>query len=90
MKGRLRWPLGKTSFEDCYKIFEVCHVRVTIHKTRTLVLKVRETDRMNERYETGEIEKGVTLILKEINTKLQVKVIVFLHLFKNILEVRLL
>ncbi|KAF8089915.1 hypothetical protein N665_0494s0020 [Sinapis alba] len=71
LKGRLRWPLGKTSLEDCYKIFEVCHVRVTIYKTRTLGLKVRETNRLNERYSTVEIEKGVTLILKEINTKLQ-------------------
>ncbi|KAG5396090.1 hypothetical protein IGI04_017904 [Brassica rapa subsp. trilocularis] len=71
VKGRLRWPLGKTSSEGGYKIFEVCHARVTIYKKHTLGLKVRETNRFNERYATAEMEKGVTLILKEMNTKLQ-------------------
>ncbi|CAF2094811.1 BnaAnng13270D [Brassica napus] len=71
VKGRLRWPLGTTSSEGGYKIFEVCHVRVTIYKKHTLGLKVRETDGFNERNGTGEIAKGVTLILKEMNTKLQ-------------------
>lgn len=77
MKGRLRWPLGKTSSEGGYKIFEVCHARVTIYKKHTLGLKVRETNRFNERYATAEMEKGVTLILKEMNTKLQVKLFCF-------------
>ncbi|XP_013635553.1 PREDICTED: uncharacterized protein LOC106341304 [Brassica oleracea var. oleracea] len=71
VKGRLRWPLGTTSSEGGYKIFEVCHVKVTIYKKHTLGLKVRETDGFSERNGTGEIAKGVTLILKEMNTKLQ-------------------
>ncbi|KAL0720825.1 hypothetical protein Bca4012_035424 [Brassica carinata] len=71
VKGRLRWLLGTTSLEEGYKICEVCHVRVTMYKKHTLGLKVRETDGFSERYGTGEIEMGVTLILKEMNTKLQ-------------------
>ncbi|KAJ0258795.1 hypothetical protein HA466_0075300 [Hirschfeldia incana] len=71
VKGRLRWPLGTTSFDDGYKVSEVCHVRVTIYQKHTLGLKVRETDGFSERSKTGEAEKGVTLILKEMNTKLQ-------------------
>ncbi|KAL1193676.1 hypothetical protein V5N11_017568 [Cardamine amara subsp. amara] len=72
-KGRLRWKLGKTVSDDEYKLFEVCHVRATIYKNRTLRLKVRETDRFNERSGTGEINKGVTLILEDVETKLQEK-----------------
>ncbi|KAG2326460.1 hypothetical protein Bca52824_009188 [Brassica carinata] len=71
VKGRLRWPLGTTSSKGGYKIFEVCHVKVTIYKKHTLGLKVRETDGFSERNGTGEIAKGVTLIHKEMNTKLQ-------------------
>ncbi|KAJ4891908.1 Uncharacterized protein Rs2_31656 [Raphanus sativus] len=55
VKGRLRWPLG-TTFDDGYKILEGLRL---------------ETDGFSERDKTGEIAKGVTLVLKEMNTKLQ-------------------
>ncbi|CAA7052137.1 unnamed protein product [Microthlaspi erraticum] len=71
VKGRLRWPIRKTSSE--YRILEVCHVKSTIYKNQTLRLRVRDTDRFNERYGTGEIERGVTLILQSVNTMLQEK-----------------
>lgn len=71
VKGGLRWPLGKASSGDGYRIFEVCHVRATIYKNQTLSLRVRETDRFNERTGTGAVKREVTLILKDVNTKLQ-------------------
>ncbi|EFH57856.1 hypothetical protein ARALYDRAFT_345626 [Arabidopsis lyrata subsp. lyrata] len=71
VKGGLRWPLGKASSEDGYRVFEACHVRATIYKNQTLRLRVRETDRFNERIGTGEIKREVTLILKDLNSKLQ-------------------
>ncbi|CAE6036991.1 unnamed protein product [Arabidopsis arenosa] len=71
VKGGLKWPLGKASSEDGYRVFEACHVRATIYKNQTLRLRVRETDRFNERIGTGEIKREVTLILKDLNSKLQ-------------------
>lgn len=83
MKGGLRWPFGKSSSGDGYRIFEVCHVRATIYKNQTLRLRVRETDRFNERTGTGAVKREVTLILKDVNTKLQVHyhAFVLMHLF---------
>ncbi|CAE6036950.1 unnamed protein product [Arabidopsis arenosa] len=71
VKGGLRWPFGKALSEDGYREFEVCHVRATIYKNKTLRLRVRETDRFNERIGTGEIKREVSLTLKDIDTKLQ-------------------
>ncbi|XP_010517136.1 PREDICTED: uncharacterized protein LOC104792646 [Camelina sativa] len=71
VKGGLRWPFGKASSEDGYRLFEACHVRATIYKSQTLRLRVRETDRFNERVGTGEIKREITLILKDLNSKLQ-------------------
>lgn len=87
MKGGLRWPLGKASSGDGYRIFEVCHVRATIYKNQTLSLRVRETDRFNERTGTGAVKREVTLILKDVNTKLQVHYHAFVLM--HLLEVRL-
>nr|VDC89581.1 unnamed protein product [Brassica oleracea] len=70
-KEGLKWLLGKPSSLNGYKILEVCHVRATTYKNRTLRLRVREADRFNERFRTREVERGVTLILQDINTKLQ-------------------
>ncbi|CAL9236032.1 unnamed protein product [Arabidopsis halleri] len=71
VKGGLRWPFGKGLTKDGYREFEVCHVRATIYKNKTLRLRVRETDRFNERSGTGEIKREVSLTLKDIDTKLQ-------------------
>ncbi|VVB01052.1 unnamed protein product [Arabis nemorensis] len=71
VKGGLRWPLGKSSSGDGYKVFETCHVKSTVYKNQTLRLRVRKTDRFNERIGTGEIKREVALMLKDINTKLQ-------------------
>ncbi|XP_010509115.1 PREDICTED: uncharacterized protein LOC104785572 [Camelina sativa] len=71
VKGGLRWPFGKASSEDGYRVFEACHVRATIYKSQTQRLRVRETDRFNERIGTGEIKREITLILKDLNSKLQ-------------------
>ncbi|CAH8310588.1 unnamed protein product [Eruca vesicaria subsp. sativa] len=71
VKGGLRWPLGKPSSENGYTIFEVCHVKATTYKNRSLRLRVRETKGFSERFGTWEVERGVTLILQDINTKLQ-------------------
>jgi hypothetical protein len=71
VKGGLRWPFGKALSEDGYKEFEVCHVRATIYKNKTLRLRVRETDRFNETTGTGETKREVSLTLKDIDTKIQ-------------------
>ncbi|ESQ52509.1 hypothetical protein EUTSA_v10017863mg [Eutrema salsugineum] len=71
VKGGLRWPLGKSSSGDGYRVFEACHVRATVYKNQTIRLRLRETDRFNERTGKGEINREVTLMLKDINTKLQ-------------------
>lgn len=79
-KEGLKWLLGKPSSLNGYKILEVCHVRATTYKNRTLRLRVREADRFNERFRTREVERGVTLILQDINTKLQVNCFPFASL----------
>nr|AAO37147.1 hypothetical protein [Arabidopsis thaliana] len=71
VKGGLRWPFGKALSEDGYKEFEVCHVRATIYKNKTLRLTVRETDRFNETTGTGETNREVSLTLIDIDTKIQ-------------------
>ncbi|KAF8093030.1 hypothetical protein N665_0392s0005 [Sinapis alba] len=79
VEGGLRWPLGKPSSENGYRVLEVCHVRATTYKNQTLRLRVRETNRFGtwedergvNRFGTWEDERGVTLILQDINTKLQ-------------------
>ncbi|KAH0932860.1 hypothetical protein HID58_009977 [Brassica napus] len=71
VKGGLTWPHGKPPSENGYTIFEVCHVRATTYKNKTLRLRVRETNGYSERFGTWEVERGVTLILQDINTKLQ-------------------
>ncbi|CAN8317103.1 unnamed protein product [Cochlearia groenlandica] len=71
VKGGLRWPLGSSSTRDGYRVFEACHVRSTVYKSRTIRLRVRETDRYNERVGVGETKREVTLMLQDINTKLQ-------------------
>ncbi|KAL0844514.1 hypothetical protein Bca101_017760 [Brassica carinata] len=71
VEGGLRWPLGKPSSENGYKVLEVCHVRATTYTNQTLRLRVRETNGFSERFGTWEDERGVTLILQDINTKIQ-------------------
>ncbi|KAJ4906881.1 Uncharacterized protein Rs2_10539 [Raphanus sativus] len=71
VEGGLRWPLGKPSSENGYRVLEVCHARATTYKNKTLRLRVRETNGFSERFGTWEDERGVTLILQDINTKLQ-------------------
>ncbi|CAN7115715.1 unnamed protein product [Brassica rapa subsp. narinosa] len=70
-KGGLRWPFGKSSSGDGYSVFESCHVKATVYKNQTLRLRVRETDRYNERIGTGEVKREVILMLKDMNSKLQ-------------------
>ncbi|KAL1193669.1 hypothetical protein V5N11_017562 [Cardamine amara subsp. amara] len=69
VKGGLRWPLGKSS-EDGYRVLEFGHVRSTIYKNQTIRVRVRDTDRFNERT-GGLIHREVMLMLKDLNTKLQ-------------------
>ncbi|CAN8317107.1 unnamed protein product [Cochlearia groenlandica] len=72
-KSGLRWPNSKYPSKNGYKISEFCHAKATIYKSRSFELKLRETDSSNVGCTRGEVEKGVTLILQEINTKLQDK-----------------
>ncbi|CAA7052139.1 unnamed protein product [Microthlaspi erraticum] len=71
VNGGLRWPLGRSSSGDGYRVSEACHAKSTVYTKGTLRLRVRETDRFNERIGTGEIKREVTLMLKDLNTKFQ-------------------
>ncbi|VVB11443.1 unnamed protein product [Arabis nemorensis] len=71
VKGGIRWPLGKSSSGDGYRVFEACHVKSTVYRNQTLRLRVRKIGRFNERIGTGEIKREVALMRKDMNTKLQ-------------------
>ncbi|KAF3523300.1 hypothetical protein F2Q69_00046741 [Brassica cretica] len=72
VKSSLRWPFGKSSSGDLYRVFESCHVKAPVYKNQTLRLRVRETDIFSERIGTGEVKREVILMLKDMNSKLQV------------------
>ncbi|WZZ64316.1 hypothetical protein YC2023_075686 [Brassica napus] len=79
VKSSLRWPFGKSSSGDVYRVFESCHVKAPVYKNQTLRLRVRETDIFNERIGTGEVKREVILMLKDMNSKLQCLLLFGLH-----------
>nr|XP_028946018.1 uncharacterized protein LOC103451111 isoform X5 [Malus domestica] len=71
VKGGLRWPLGKESSGDKYKVVGVWHVIANTYKNSSLRLKVRHADRFDFRTLTGEATWETSLMLKKVLSKLQ-------------------
>nr|XP_028957433.1 uncharacterized protein LOC114819230 [Malus domestica] len=72
VKGGLRWPLGKESSGDKYKVVGVWHVIANTYKNSSLRLKVRHADRFDFRTLTGEATWETSLMLKKVMSMLQV------------------
>ncbi|PQQ21191.1 uncharacterized protein Pyn_24127 [Prunus yedoensis var. nudiflora] len=71
VKGGLRWPLGKESSGDRYKVVGIWHVIANMYANPSLRLKVRHADRFDFRTSTGEATWEVSLMLKKVVSKLQ-------------------
>ncbi|XP_018498795.2 uncharacterized protein LOC103930352 isoform X2 [Pyrus x bretschneideri] len=71
VKGGLRWPLGKESSGDKYKVVGVWHVIANMYKNSSLRLKVRHADRFDFRTLTGEATWETSLMLKKVISMLQ-------------------
>ncbi|KAI5326767.1 Hypothetical predicted protein [Prunus dulcis] len=71
VKGGLRWPLGKESSGDRYKVVGIWHVIANMYTNPSLRLKVRHADRFDFRTSTGEATWEVSLMLKKVVSKLQ-------------------
>ncbi|XP_048424355.1 uncharacterized protein LOC103968104 isoform X2 [Pyrus x bretschneideri] len=71
VKGGLRWPLGKESSGDKYKVLRVWHVRANTYRNSSLRLKVKHYDRFDFRTLTGEASWVTSLVLENVVSKLQ-------------------
>lgn len=81
VKGGLRWPLGKESSGDRYKVVGIWHVIANMYTNPSLRLKVRHADRFDFRTSTGEATWEVSLMLKKVVSKLQVSACLFSGIF---------
>ncbi|XP_008388760.2 uncharacterized protein [Malus domestica] len=71
VKGGLRWPLGKESSGDRYRVVRVWHVIANTYRNSSLTLKVKHTDRFDFRTLTGETSWWTSLVLENVVSKLQ-------------------
>ncbi|XP_070665393.1 uncharacterized protein [Malus domestica] len=71
VKGGLRWPLGKESSGDKYKVLRVWHVRANTYRNSSLRLKVKHYDRFDFRTLTGEASWVASLVLENVMSKLR-------------------
>lgn len=83
VKGGLRWPLGKESSGDRYKVVGIWHVIANMYTNPSLRLKVRHADRFDFRTSTGEATWEVSLMLKKVLSKLQVSACLFSGIFSS-------
>ncbi|XP_023637760.1 uncharacterized protein LOC17886738 [Capsella rubella] len=71
VRGGLRWPLGKNSCGDRYRVCGVWHTVATTYRNPNLRLQVREADRYDFRTGIGGgTSREVILKLKALSTKL--------------------
>lgn len=72
VKGGLKWPLGKSSCTDRYRVCGVWHTVTSTYRNRTstLRLQTREADRYDFRTGIGVTSREVNLKLKALSTKL--------------------
>ncbi|XP_068342334.1 uncharacterized protein [Pyrus communis] len=71
LKGGLRWPPGKESSGDKYRVVRFTHVIVNTYRNSSLRLKVKHYDRFDLRTLTGEASWGISLMLENVVSKLQ-------------------
>ncbi|XP_048424362.1 uncharacterized protein LOC125467987 isoform X1 [Pyrus x bretschneideri] len=71
VKGGLRWPSGKDSSGDKYKVDGVWHLIANTYKNSSFRLKVRRADRFDYRTLTGTVTWETILMLKRVLSKLQ-------------------
>ncbi|XP_048424370.1 uncharacterized protein LOC103941622 isoform X1 [Pyrus x bretschneideri] len=71
LKGGLRWPPGKESSGDKYRVVRFTHVIVNTYRNTSLRLKVKHYDRFDLRTLTGEASWGISLMLENVVSKLQ-------------------
>ncbi|XP_048424357.1 uncharacterized protein LOC125470036 isoform X1 [Pyrus x bretschneideri] len=71
VKGGLRWPSGKDSSGDKYKVDGVWHLIANTYKNSSFRLKVRHADRFDFRTLSGEATWETSLMLKKVLSKLE-------------------
>lgn len=82
VKGGLKWPLGKSSCADRYRVCGVWHTVTTTYRNQTLRLQIREADRYDFRTGIGGTSSEVNLKLKALKSSILLKVtFYFLVLF---------
>ncbi|XP_070665357.1 uncharacterized protein [Malus domestica] len=70
-KGGLRWPQGKESSGNKYKVVRVWHIIANTYRNSSLRLEVKHTDRFDFRTLTGGASWGTSLVLENVMSKLQ-------------------
>ncbi|XP_050116125.1 uncharacterized protein LOC126593978 isoform X1 [Malus sylvestris] len=71
VKGGLRWPQGKESSGNKYKVVRVWHIIANTYRNSSLRLEVKHTDRFDFRTLTGGASWGTSLVLENVMSKLQ-------------------
>lgn len=91
VKGGLRWPLGKSSCANRYRVCGVWHTIATTYQNPTLRLQIREADRYDFRTGIGGTSREVYLKLKALSKLLKVTFVSFsimlLEMYSNGQEV---
>ena len=72
VKGGLRWPLGKESIGDRFRLVGVWHTNYKAFRNKALRFKLRHADRFDHRSSTGEVSDEVSFKLTGISRRLQV------------------
>ncbi|XP_050940512.1 uncharacterized protein LOC103485862 isoform X1 [Cucumis melo] len=70
MMGGLRWPLGKATSGDRFRVLEVWHTVSKYYVNPLLKLQLRNANRYDLRTSIGEASKEVTLSLKRVTFEL--------------------
>lgn len=72
VKGGLRWPLGKASSGDRFRVVGVWHTVAKSYVNAFMRLKLRNADRYDFKTSVGEATKEITLKLKQFTSELLV------------------
>ncbi|TQD81135.1 hypothetical protein C1H46_033313 [Malus baccata] len=70
VKGGLRWPQGKESSGDKYKVVRVWHIIANTYRNSSVRLEIKRTDRFDFTTLTGEASWGTSLVLENVMSKL--------------------
>lgn len=75
VKGGLRWPLGKGTSGDRFRVVGVWHTVAKSYVNPFMRLKLRNADRYDFKTSVGEVTKEVTLKLKQVTSELLVGIL---------------